>query len=102
MIHWTVHDWGNPRRAKLCEYSADHLADRMNNYGVLWLPDRLIYTFNGKAVCTIETTYPSVPADNIRFSTALADFKDDPFPAPDDPTGAEMDVAWVRVAPLKR
>ncbi len=101
IIHWTVHDWGNPRRAKLCVYNADHLADQMNDYGVLWLSDRLIYTFNGKAVCTIETKYPAVPVD-IRFSTAIADFEGHTYEGPtDDPTDTEMDVAWVHVAPLK-
>jgi hypothetical protein len=75
----------------------------MNDYGLLWLPGRLIYTFNGNAVCTIETTYPnSVATDNIRFLTALAEFKDDPFGAPADPAGAEMDVAWVRVSEIEK
>jgi beta-glucanase (GH16 family) len=99
IIHWTVHDWGTPRRAKRCEYTADHLDDRMNDYGVLWLPDRLIYAFNGKAVCTIETKYPAVPVE-IRFSTAIADFEGHTYENGEDPTGTEMDVAWVHVTPL--
>lgn len=102
IIHWTVHDWGNPRRAKLCVFNADHLADQMNDYGVLWLPDRLIFTFNGKAVCTIETRFPSVPVD-IRFSTAIQNFEGHTFEGKtDDPTGTEMDVAWVHAIPLNQ
>jgi hypothetical protein len=101
IIHWTVHDWGNPRRAKRCVYSAEQLANKMNDYGVLWLPDRLVYTFNGKAVCTIETRFPSVPVE-VRFSTAVADFEEHKVSPADDPAGTEMDVAWVRVAALKQ
>lgn len=102
IIHWTVHDWGNPRRAKLCVHNAEHLADRMNDYGVLWLPDRLIFTFNGKATCAIETKFPSVPVD-IRFSTAIANFDGHTFEGTgEDATGTEMDVDWVRVATLKQ
>ncbi len=72
----------------------------MNDYGC---PDRLIFSFNGKAVCTIETKFPSVSADNIRFSTAITDFEGHTYEGEnDDPTGTEMDVARIHAAPLKR
>jgi beta-glucanase (GH16 family) len=100
IIHMTLHDWGNPRRAKLCTYSAGHLDDQMHDYGLLWLPDRLIFSFDGNAVCTIESKFPAVPAE-IRFSTAIANFEGHTYEGQsDDPTGTEMDVAWVHAAPL--
>lgn len=103
IIHMTLHDWGNPRRAKLCTYSSGHLGDEMHDYGLLWLPDRLIFSFDGKAVCTIESKFPSMRADNIRFSTAIADFEGHTYEgARDDPTATEMDVAWVHAVALSR
>jgi hypothetical protein len=38
----------------------------------------------------------------IRFSTAVADFEEHKVAPTDDPTGTEMDVAWVHVAALKQ
>jgi len=59
---------------------------------------RLPNIINGKAVCTIETKYPGVPAD-IRFSTAIDGWDGVSYQGPnDDPTSTEMDVAWVRVS----
>jgi hypothetical protein len=64
--------------------------------------NRLIYTFNGRAIRAIETGFPSVPVD-VRFSSAIADFEGHTYEGHDeDPARTEMDVAWVRAAPLKR
>jgi hypothetical protein len=54
-----------------------------------------------RTACTIETKLPSVPVE-IRFSTAVADFEEHKISPTDDPTGTEMDVAWVQVAALKQ
>lgn len=96
-IHYAVHDWGNPHRGQGCGYAANNIAYQMNDYGLLWLPDRLIYTFNGKATCTMDVKTMAVPAE-IRFSTAVADFAG----KTQDPTNAEMDVYWVHAASLRK
>jgi beta-glucanase (GH16 family) len=97
-IHCTLHDWHKPPRIIRRILYQDHLADTMNDYGLLWLPDRLIWTFNGKAMFTVETQVATTPAE-VRFSTAVADLPE--WGKTDDPTGTEMDVYWVHVAPLK-
>jgi hypothetical protein len=98
-IHCTLHDWHKPPRIIRRILYHDHLADAMNDYGLLWLPDRLIWTLNGKAMFTVESKIAAVPAE-IRFSTAVGDDTWG-WGKTDDPTDTEMDVYWVRVAPLK-
>ena len=96
-IHVALHDWNRPHRGIGYHFEADaEIASAPHEYALLWLPDRLVFAFEGRATYTIDSTYPRVPAD-IRFSSAIADFAG---PTPADPVGSEMNVYGLRVAPL--
>jgi hypothetical protein len=96
----TLHDWGNPRRAKPCTYTADNLDDQMNDYGCL------VGSFS---VSTAKPCARSKQSSRL-YQPTTSVFQ---LPSPTSrailtkartmiPPGTEMDVARIHAAPLKR
>lgn len=85
--------WGDKVTAAESWLVPDTSAD-FHTYGLLWTPEKLIYTFDGRVMMEVPTPPDMHSPHAIRLNLALGGWDGDPNA--DTPDGGSLDVDYVR------